>query len=405
MVNSDHSGCDPAGVRQRPSFSRNQENAPAGWGGFVSGRRSAGFIDLDYRHHAEGDLPCLRARHFCDHRLAGLSWSRRTCVNAYSDDSCISQVSRGESTTVVTAGISSSMSTYVFTVSTQTYNRRDRLPGVYNSLRSQTFRDFEWVIVDDGSTDGTDDLVTTWQREADFPIRYFYQPNRGKHVGFNWAVKQAAGELLLSFDSDDSCVPNALERFKFHWDSIPNKEEYSTVSALCMDEGGNLIGTAYPKNVIDVDSFTQQYRFRAAERWGINRTAVLRKYPFPEVPGERFVPEALVWNRLAMKYKARFINEKLRIYTPTPCGLMASLGKTRMASPQSARLYYMELSEMPLPLHEKTKALMNYIRFSFHAHIPMSDLLGEGVHRLLAASLLPAGYLAYQRDRYQLCQD
>ena len=205
------------------------------------------------------------------------------------------------------------MSHPVFTISTQTYNRRHRLPRVYKSLRAQTFRDFEWVIVDDGSSDGTDELIRAWQRQSDFPIRYFYQQNRGKHVGFNWAVREAAGDLLVSFDSDDSCVPNALERFKFHWDSIPDKENYSTLSALCMDDRGNLIGAKYPKDVVDAASFLDQFRFRAAERWGINRIDILRHYPFPELAGERFVTEALVWNRLSLKYKARFINEALRI--------------------------------------------------------------------------------------------
>ena len=73
------------------------------------------------------------------------------------------------------------MSEVVFTVSTQTYNRIDSLPRVYESLKAQTFRGFEWLIVDDGSTDGTEELVKAWQSSADFPIRYFYQPNLGKH--------------------------------------------------------------------------------------------------------------------------------------------------------------------------------------------------------------------------------
>jgi len=294
------------------------------------------------------------------------------------------------------------MSNPVFTISTQTYNRMHRLPRVYESLKTQTFRDFEWVVVDDGSTDGTDELIRQWQQESDFPIRYFYQQNRGKHVGFNWAVREASGEFLLSFDSDDSCVPNALERFKSHWDSIPDKENYSTVSALCMDNRGNVIGTKYPKDVVDAGSFLDQFRFRSSERWGINRTDVLRQHPFPEVPGERFVTEALVWNRLSLKYKARFVNEVLRIYHPEPGGLVSSLDRIRVQSPRGARLYYSELSDMPLPVPQKTRAIINYIRFSLHAHNSVSDLMADTHHRVLAAGLLPAGFLAYQRDRYRL---
>ena len=289
-----------------------------------------------------------------------------------------------------------------FTVSTQTFNRKDKLPRVYQSLQAQTLRDFEWIIVDDGSSDGTDELVSKWRKEADFAIRYFYQQNRGKHVGFNWAVREAAGDLLLSFDSDDSCVPTALERFKYHWDSIPDKQNYSTVSALCMEEDGRVIGTKFPSDVVDSATFEEQYRFRASERWGINRTDILREYPFPELPGEHFVAEALVWNRLAMRYKARFVNEALRIYHRDPGGLVSSLDRIRVRSPRGARLYYAELSGMPVPPAQKARAIVNYIRFSLHAQSSMGELATNAGHQLLVAGLLPAGYLAYKRDCYRL---
>src|SRR5688572_23550113 len=106
---------------------------------------------------------------------------------------------------------------YTFTVFTPTHNRAHTLQRVYDSLRGQTFRDFEWLIVDDGSKDGTDRLAAAWARSADFEIRYRRQPNRGKHVAFNAGVRDARGELFLPLDSDDACVPRALERFIHHW--------------------------------------------------------------------------------------------------------------------------------------------------------------------------------------------
>ncbi|HZQ68826.1 MAG TPA: glycosyltransferase family A protein [Terriglobales bacterium] len=290
------------------------------------------------------------------------------------------------------------MSRLAFTISTQSYNRKHQLPRVYDSLKAQTFRDFEWVIVDDGSSDGTEELVKAWQRESDFPIRYFYQQNRGKHVGFNWAVREAQGELLLSFDSDDSCVPTALERFKYHWDAIPDKENYSTLCALCMDDRGNLIGPKYPKDVVDAESFQEQYRYRAFERWGVNRTDILRQYPFPEVGEERYAPEALVWNRLSMRYKARFVNEVLRIYHYEPGDVVPAMDKRKLKSPRIARIYYSELSGMPVPAWQKVRATINYIRWSLHAQSSIGDVIGDTNHRLLAVSLLPAGFLVYQRD-------
>ena len=105
---------------------------------------------------------------------------------------------------------------YIFTVFTPTYNRAHTLSRVYKSLADQTFKNFEWLIVDDGSTDGTKVLIEKWTEEASFPIRYFYQENQGKHIAHNLGVKKARGELFLSLDSDDTCVPEALERFNYH---------------------------------------------------------------------------------------------------------------------------------------------------------------------------------------------
>lgn len=285
-----------------------------------------------------------------------------------------------------------------FTVGTPTFNRRDTLSDVYTCLRAQTFDDFEWIIVDDGSTDGTEDLVRRWTLESDFPIRYFFQPNSGKHVAFNRAVHEACGELYLSFDSDDLCLPQTLERFDLHWHAIPpsDRESFSGVSVLCMDERGHTVGDIYPRNVVDAVSFHEQLHLRsAAERWGISRTSVLREFPYPVFPGERFIPDALVWNRIALKYKMRFVNDALRIYRRGPEGLMANLLKVRLASPRGAQLYYAELSRSPLPSAERMRALVNYLRFSLHAG-RVSPI--ETGHPVLAAGLMPAAYLAYWRD-------
>lgn len=89
-----------------------------------------------------------------------------------------------------------------FTVFTPTYNRAHTLLRVFSSLQAQTFQDFEWLIVDDGSTDGTEELIKHWGSESHFPVRYFKQENRGKHVAFNRGVREATGQFFLPLDSD-----------------------------------------------------------------------------------------------------------------------------------------------------------------------------------------------------------
>jgi glycosyltransferase involved in cell wall biosynthesis len=204
-----------------------------------------------------------------------------------------------------------------FTVFTPTFNRAKTLHRVYESLQQQTFRDFEWLIVDDGSVDDTSSIVEAWQHDAAFPIRYVWQKNGHKKTAFNHGVRLARGELFLVADSDDSFPPDALERFVHYWQAIPENERQRFVGVwgLCQDAQGNVIGDRFPGNWgMDSDLLEMRYRFgMQGKKWGFSRTDVLRAYPFPEhLPGH--VPEGVVWTAIATHYKTRFINEVVRIY-------------------------------------------------------------------------------------------
>jgi glycosyltransferase involved in cell wall biosynthesis len=205
----------------------------------------------------------------------------------------------------------------LFTVFTPTYNRAHTLDRVFNSLRAQTLRSFEWLVVDDGSTDNTHELIGQWSKTADFPIRYFRQENAGKHIAFNHALTRAEGEFFTVLDSDDACVPKALERFFHHWNTIPPGERpaFVGVDVLCSDQDGNVIGDPYPSSPFDMDHRTRHYVYKiTGEKWGCGLTSILRRYPFPEVAVGQYVPEGLVWLAIGKSYKARAVNEALRIY-------------------------------------------------------------------------------------------
>jgi len=290
---------------------------------------------------------------------------------------------------------------YTFTVFTPTFNRAHTLHKVYDSLRAQTFKDFEWLIVDDGSTDNTKRLIDKWRSEAEFPIRYVYQENRGKHVAFNRGVKDAKGELFLTFDSDDACVSDALKEFKYYWDSIPleNREDCSGITALCQDERGNVVGKGFSADVVDAGPINMNFRHRFhGEKWGFHRTEILRQHPFPEIAGEKFIAEGVVWNRIGLNYKIRFINKKLRIFEYQADGLTASLQKIRVKNPLGARLYYKEFISLPLPIRRKIRSIINYIRFSFHAKSPIRQIVLESQHKGLIAVLLVVGWILFRLD-------
>jgi FkbM family methyltransferase len=298
---------------------------------------------------------------------------------------------------------------YTFTVFTPTFNRGHTIHRVYESLKTQTCRNFEWLIIDDGSTDNTGKLVEGWQKKADFPIRYLRQENHGKHVAFNRAVLEAQGELFLTFDSDDACVPEALAYFKHYWDNIPEDErnQFSAVTALCVDQYGKVIGDKFPKDVIDSNSLEITYKFKVkGDKWGFQRTEILKGFPFPVIEGEKFIPEGIVWNAIARKFKTRFVNKAVKIIEYLPDGLSNLSASSSHAIGHA--LWHQSILNNDIdwfvfaPLNFFRSAI-HYSRFSFHA--------GIGLHkqseqlRLMAKVLwlifLPIGVVVFFKDKQQ----
>lgn len=296
---------------------------------------------------------------------------------------------------------------YVFTVFTPTYNRAHTLHRVCESLKAQTFRDFEWLIVDDGSTDKTNELVKRWQEEVGFPIHYIYQENRGKHIAFMRGVQCAKGELFLNLDSDDACLPEALERFKYHWDSIPadQRAKFSAVTCLCRYQTGELVGSRFPFDPTDSDSLEIQYRFKVrGEKWGFHRTDVLKQFPFPEGIKRTYIPESLIWNKVARRYKTRFVNEALRIYwTAEPSMVHHQHPRKHAVGGRIENLTALneEISWFRYAPEQFLRSAANYSRFSFHTGSSVLTQLGSldnALARGLWIMVLPLGFFLYLRD-------
>jgi glycosyltransferase involved in cell wall biosynthesis len=252
-----------------------------------------------------------------------------------------------------------------FTVLTATYNRARTLPALFRSLCAQTFRDFEWVIVDDGSADGTRELVAAW--DSFFPIRYTWKPNGGKHTAVNFGVQQAAGEFVFIVDSDDRCLPHTLERFDHHWRQLPDPDRFACLSALCYEEdGATVVGSRLGSDYVDTFRLRDALAVLDGDGCGIIRTDVFRNFLYPVFEGERFMIEGVVWNRVLSRYAARYVNEPLKIAGYAPGGLGRS-GDLRFSSPKGAVLYHLELALSNVPLSVRAKSALNALRFSFVA--------------------------------------
>jgi len=218
------------------------------------------------------------------------------------------------------------------TIATPSYNRAALLPRLYRSLCEQTCSDFEWLVVDDGSDDDTPQVMESIIGESRIAVRYIRKPNGGKHTAVNLSALEAHGELLFIADSDD-----------WLYSAIIDDEAFCGVCGLDEYADGRVVGSGLPQDVIDASP--QNIR----EKWGVTGdmkevflTEVLRSFPFPEIPGEKFCPEVLIWNRIGQKYKLRYFNKTIYTVEYQPNGLTQGITRARMNSQVASMMTYSE---------------------------------------------------------------
>ena len=210
-------------------------------------------------------------------------------------------------------------------VFTPTFNRAHTINRVYNSLLKQTVKDFEWIIVDDGSNDGTSKLVDNWIKEGLIPITYIYQNNKGKFLTLRDTIYRVNSEWFLIADSDDEFVPETIQTFLENYSAVPENQKGKIVgvTGLVVDsQTNNIVGNIFPipngKNYLisSVNKITYQYGV-SGEKWGILKTAILKEYADKiDIPDEsvKYIGEQALWAPIGEKYLTVFINIPLRIY-------------------------------------------------------------------------------------------
>ncbi|MBF1575799.1 glycosyltransferase family 2 protein [Hoylesella shahii] len=252
----------------------------------------------------------------------------------------------------------------LITLFTPTYNRAHLLGRLYLSIKQQRFNDFEWIIVDDGSTDNTHDVVMEFIEEGVIPIKYVFKRNGGKHRAINEGVRQASGDLFFIVDSDDVLADNALKRIVDVYEQIKADAQFGGVAGIDAYPDGRVVGSGLPAPMIDCNSLEIRSKHHVVgDLSEVFRTQVMREFPFPEIDGEKFCPEALIWNRIARKYKLRYFNEPIYIAEYQPEGLTARIVEIRMKSPIATTMCYAEMVMSSIPLKERFKAAANYWRF------------------------------------------
>lgn len=248
------------------------------------------------------------------------------------------------------------------TVFTPTYNRAYIIEKLYHSLQRQTFRDFEWLIVDDGSSDNTADIVAAWQHEGNvFPIRYYKKENGGKCRAINYGVDLAEGELFFNVDSDDYLTDDALEKVASWVDTLPKDEKFCGVVGNLGTSATETPNTPMTEAYRDA-TLLERYGDYAdhpidGERAPVFFTDIQKQYKYPVFEGEKFMTPAVTWNRMAHDgYRVRVFDDIIWVYEYQPDGLTANVGKNFIKNPQGAGLWQREKADfIGDPLRKKMK--------------------------------------------------
>jgi len=253
----------------------------------------------------------------------------------------------------------------ILTIFTPAYNRGDLLVRGYESLKRQTCKDFLWMIIDDGSTDNTQEIVEKWIYETkEFAIRYIKKENGGLHTGYNTAIERADTELMVCVDSDDYMPDDAVERILDFWKTY-GSDKYAGIVGLDYDLDGNRIGDKLPeqKSVNLIDLLVGKYPIFNGDRTNVVRTELYKKVaPMKSFGKEKNFNPHYMHLQISKEYDFLVMNENLKYVEYQPGGMTDSMWKQYYNSPRSfAETRKLYLSFENVPVKFKFKHAIHYV--------------------------------------------
>jgi glycosyltransferase involved in cell wall biosynthesis len=257
---------------------------------------------------------------------------------------------------------------YQFSIITPCFNCSNTIKDVFESLSALSNRNFEWIIINDASSDNTESLIDQFLCDAKFDITFVsLQENKMATYCYHLGIEKAIGQFLIFLDHDDQIKPYALDRFIENWDSLsPNqKENVAGMMALCEDENGKIVGTKFPRSP-DINSFFNLMFDEGlrGEKFFCYKTSVMKENNFKLV--DRYVPESNVMYRISAKYKTLFFNEALRVYNQPKLNGDNLTNMNSFEYPTGFRLHFLDL--------------LNNYRFKFRLRILFSFLFNYSLY-------------------------
>ena len=277
------------------------------------------------------------------------------------------------------------------TIFTPTYNRAETIVRTYDSLLRQSVLDFEWLIVDDGSTDGTENLVKVWIEEAPFVIRYICQENGGKYKAYNRGLINADGKLFFCVDSDDWLPNNTVEKILCYKDILMADNSLAGIIGLKEYQNKDIIGIPFTVET-DRSSFWNLERMgQGGERSIIFKTDIAKHFLFPEQTNEIFMTESVVYDRYNGKYKFLVLNESLTICEYQNGGLSSNPRKLMVRNPAGYKLYFSQRLDLAESLIARVKYAISYNAFRYIYNGTAYEY--NGPYKFLIKALRPLGFL------------
>jgi glycosyltransferase involved in cell wall biosynthesis len=300
-----------------------------------------------------------------------------------------------------------------FTVFTPTYNRAHTLARVYKSLLEQPHDLFHWLVVDDGSTDGTRELICELQSRSPFHIDYLYQPNGGKHRAHNASLSHLNGRFTIILDSDDALLPNAIRLLDLNWQEVEQSgDSIAGIVSASVDEYGNQVGNAPQGSFHEGKILSLILRgLLDGEKLPCYRSEVLRANPFPERDSDNnLVPEGVIWLTIGEKFGVRCLHTPTRIYfsQDTTHDSLMKRNRSPISNPWGRAL----LMRRTLAYASRyflvrpwffVKSAANFTRFSLH--LPRASFKSEPRLEIFPATLVvfcyPLGLGLYALDKFR----
>ncbi|MDY3525349.1 glycosyltransferase family 2 protein [Riemerella anatipestifer] len=297
------------------------------------------------------------------------------------------------------------------TIVTPTYNRAHTLPRVFNSLKKQSFLGFKWLIMDDGSTDNTKELVEEFKKESPFEIEYCYQPNQHKFLTVLDGIKKVTTPYHMVVDSDDSYPDEALEILLNEVEAINNPDDYIGVMGLSVDENGKIVGDEYPHGGFDGSIFDMRYKYKVrGDKFGIFITPTYHRQTlgknYSSYKGKGYIPQSVIFNEYDAKgIKTRFVNKVVRVYHKDE-GDAASVSNTRWTGKnvyglKEGHLSFLNSYGVRLLAYPKAllRNIVGYQYYSFKNGSSFRNILMDIQYpliRVLSWGILPFGFLYHK---------